>query len=294
MVDFHGCTLPRGWERTYPHLMSMEAVQGRSSTSSTRSIRPRQRGTTPCSPSRATSSDPMDYTPVTFSDSRFPHLTTYGHELALSVVFESGLQHYADSVEAYRALPPEALDVPEGGARGVGRDEAAGGRAGQAGRRGTTEGQRLVHRRDQRDRHAADGDGQPRRTRAGPAFTRDGLGRHGPRALTSAAKTVPAGATLTVDLLPRGGFVARVRSSHGWRIRRPFGLAGPVAGQPHPSSAPQALTRGRRLRGGRGGPVRRHPLDGRRSTDAIGALPASDDGARSYRGDAARVKVRPT
>src|SRR6185436_7587521 len=34
-----------------------------------------------------------------------PHLTTYGHELALSVVFESGLQHFADSVKAYESLP---------------------------------------------------------------------------------------------------------------------------------------------------------------------------------------------
>ena len=28
MVYFHGCTLPRGWERTYPNLMTMEAVRG--------------------------------------------------------------------------------------------------------------------------------------------------------------------------------------------------------------------------------------------------------------------------
>ena len=28
MVNFHGCTLPRGSTRTYPHLMSMEAVRG--------------------------------------------------------------------------------------------------------------------------------------------------------------------------------------------------------------------------------------------------------------------------
>jgi hypothetical protein len=32
----------------------------------------------------------------------------------------------------------------------------------------------------------------------------------GPRALTDATKTVAAGAKLTLDLLPRGGFVARV------------------------------------------------------------------------------------
>ena len=28
MIDFHGCTRPTGWERTYPNLMTMEAVLG--------------------------------------------------------------------------------------------------------------------------------------------------------------------------------------------------------------------------------------------------------------------------
>ena len=28
MVNFHGATIPRGWQRTYPHLMTMEAVYG--------------------------------------------------------------------------------------------------------------------------------------------------------------------------------------------------------------------------------------------------------------------------
>ena len=28
MFNFHGSTVPRGWSRTYPHLMSMEAVFG--------------------------------------------------------------------------------------------------------------------------------------------------------------------------------------------------------------------------------------------------------------------------
>lgn len=49
----------------------------------------------------------MDYTPVTFSNSQHPHITSYGHELALSVVFESGLQHFADRPSAYNFLPSE-------------------------------------------------------------------------------------------------------------------------------------------------------------------------------------------
>src|ERR1044072_371727 len=51
---------------------------------------------------------PMDYTPVTFTNSQFPHITSYGHELALSVLFESGLQHMADRPEGYYALPDAA------------------------------------------------------------------------------------------------------------------------------------------------------------------------------------------
>jgi hypothetical protein len=46
---------------------------------------------------------PMDHTPVAFTaDNR---QTSAGHELALSVVFESGLQQFADSREAYAGRP---------------------------------------------------------------------------------------------------------------------------------------------------------------------------------------------
>ncbi len=47
----------------------------------------------------------MDYTPVTFSDNRYKRLTTNAHELALGVVFESGIQHLADAVESYKTIP---------------------------------------------------------------------------------------------------------------------------------------------------------------------------------------------
>ena len=45
----------------------------------------------------------MSYTPVTFFTQQ--RQTSAAHELALSVVFESGLQHFADSPESYDALP---------------------------------------------------------------------------------------------------------------------------------------------------------------------------------------------
>jgi hypothetical protein len=48
----------------------------------------------------------MDFTPVTFTNHAHPHVTTFAHELALAVVFESGIQHFADQVSAYASLPP--------------------------------------------------------------------------------------------------------------------------------------------------------------------------------------------
>lgn len=102
MVNFHGSTIPRGWERTWPNLMSMEGVRGAE-----------QYDFRPTYPEEAPWHNtvlaftrnvvgPMDYTPVTFSDAMYPHVTTNAHELALAVVFESSLQHFADSVESYR------------------------------------------------------------------------------------------------------------------------------------------------------------------------------------------------
>jgi hypothetical protein len=49
----------------------------------------------------------MDYTPCTFSDSQHPHITTHAHELALTVLYESALQHLADRPESYLAQPTE-------------------------------------------------------------------------------------------------------------------------------------------------------------------------------------------
>ncbi|HEY6899868.1 MAG TPA: glycoside hydrolase family 97 catalytic domain-containing protein, partial [Puia sp.] len=108
MVYFHGCLVPRGWSRTYPNLMTCEAVRGAEwynngpdftmSAPEHNCILPFTRNVV----------GPMDYTPVTFTNSQFPHVTSYGHELALSVVFESGLQHFADRPEGYYSLPDEA------------------------------------------------------------------------------------------------------------------------------------------------------------------------------------------
>ena len=107
LVNFHGCTLPRGWSRTYPHLIALEAVKG----SEGYIYHPDFEDEAPLHntvlPFTRNVVGPMDYTPTAFSFQQFRHKTTFAHELALSVVFEAGIQHYPDTPESYLSLPIE-------------------------------------------------------------------------------------------------------------------------------------------------------------------------------------------
>lgn len=110
LVNFHGATIPRGWSRTYPNLMTMESVRGAETYSFSKEYpdyAPSQNTILPFTRNLLGS---MDYTPVTFSDQTYPHSTTYSHELALAVLFESGIQHFADRVESYRSLEPKVKE----------------------------------------------------------------------------------------------------------------------------------------------------------------------------------------
>jgi hypothetical protein len=105
MVNFHGSTLPRGWERTYPHLMSMESVKGAEGYGNQKFCdkAPIHNTILPFTRNVVGS---MDYTPVTFTNKREAiRQTTFAHELALSIVFESGVFHFADNMSSYQALP---------------------------------------------------------------------------------------------------------------------------------------------------------------------------------------------
>jgi len=108
MVYFHGCLVPRGWARTYPHLMTYEGVRGAEWYNNG----PEFTATAPehntILPFTRNVIGAMDYTPVTFTNSQFPHTTSSAHELALSVVFESGFQHLADRPSGYYELPDAA------------------------------------------------------------------------------------------------------------------------------------------------------------------------------------------
>ena len=114
LVDFHGCTIPRGWSRTWPNLMSMEAVYGAEWYNNNRRMTNAAAAHNATLPFTRNVIGPMDYTPCTFTDSQNPHITTDCHELALPILFESGLQHMADRPEAYLGLPDEIRNLLSG------------------------------------------------------------------------------------------------------------------------------------------------------------------------------------
>ena len=170
VVDFHGSTAPRGLERTWPNVLTSEAVRGAEG----------YKGTTPPTPAQNTvlpftrnAIGAMDFTPVTFSAPG--RATSAGHELALSVVFASGLQHFADSPAAYAARPLAAGWLAER-PRGVGRHAADRGPAG--GRRDARApvGRPLVRRLDPR-RRGRDAAGPARLPRPRPGVRGRDRGR---------------------------------------------------------------------------------------------------------------------
>lgn len=105
MVNFHGCTIPRGWSRTWPNLLSMESVRGAESYIFAREFTDRAPLHNVHLVFTRNVVGPMDYTPVTFSNNQYQHITTNGHELALSIVFETGILHLADAISSYTNLP---------------------------------------------------------------------------------------------------------------------------------------------------------------------------------------------
>jgi hypothetical protein len=95
MIDFHGATIPRGLQRTWPQVTSVEAVRGEENGQNpTRDIFLAFTRNVVGS---------MDYTPTWFS--RPGRKDTLARELALPVVFESGWTSLGDKPEGFAAQP---------------------------------------------------------------------------------------------------------------------------------------------------------------------------------------------
>jgi hypothetical protein len=102
MVNFHGNVIPKGWSRTYPNLVAMEAVKGAEAYIFDGSFLPNAPRHHTILPFTRNVIGPMDYTPTIIGWRRgVEHLTTDVHEIALLHTFESGVTHLVDRVESY-------------------------------------------------------------------------------------------------------------------------------------------------------------------------------------------------
>jgi alpha-glucosidase len=111
MVNFHGTTLPRGLQRTFPNFVTSEAVKGfefvtfeqpNADTEATRAA---------MLPFTRNLFDPMDYTPTVLGDiPGIERRTSNAFQLALPVVFWSGVQHLVATPAQMESMPDFVQD----------------------------------------------------------------------------------------------------------------------------------------------------------------------------------------
>ncbi|HKZ68183.1 MAG TPA: glycoside hydrolase family 97 catalytic domain-containing protein [Chitinophagaceae bacterium] len=106
LVNFHGATLPRGWHRTFPNLMTTEAVYGYEMITFNQKDADQEPAHAVMCAFARNAFDPMDFTPVClYKIPRINRITTVAFELATSVIYLSGIQHYAESPEGMSHMP---------------------------------------------------------------------------------------------------------------------------------------------------------------------------------------------
>ena len=110
LVNFHGATLPRGWQKTYPNLMTAEAIYGMEMVTFDQNAADKQANHCAMLPFTRNAFDPMDFTPMNLTgltSSNCIRKTTPAFELALSVLFLSGIQHFAQGPEGMTKVPDD-------------------------------------------------------------------------------------------------------------------------------------------------------------------------------------------
>ncbi len=111
VLNFHGATLPRGWHRTYPNLMTVEAIKGYEFITFTQEMADAAPAHAAVIPFTRNLFDPMDFTPMVLD--QIPGIqrkTTPTFELALPVLFLSGIQHIAEIPEGMAKQPDYIVD----------------------------------------------------------------------------------------------------------------------------------------------------------------------------------------
>ena len=114
MVNFHGCNLPTGTERTWPHLMTTEANYGGEMYKDWGHLCPVSHGANLALTRNVVG--PMDYTPVRFGkmDGCATANTSWAYQSALPVLYESGFLTTCDTPSNFlgRESTPLLRNVP--------------------------------------------------------------------------------------------------------------------------------------------------------------------------------------
>lgn len=117
LVNFHGATLPRGWQRTYPNLMTAEAIKGFEFISFFQEVADLAPSHCALLPFTRNLFDPMDFTPMALD--KIPNISrrsSSAFELALPTLFLSGIQHLAEIPEGMSKMPDYVVaylrDIP--------------------------------------------------------------------------------------------------------------------------------------------------------------------------------------
>lgn len=115
-VNFHGATVPRGWQRMYPNFVTCEAVMGMEFCTFAQENADLEAQHCTVLPFTRNVIGPMDFTPCILSSRLGPwdtaprRRTTDAFELALPVVFFSGIQHFGITPDEVDAQPEFVRD----------------------------------------------------------------------------------------------------------------------------------------------------------------------------------------
>jgi hypothetical protein len=106
IVNFHGTTVPRGWSRTFPNLVSMESIRGFEFTTFDQKDTDKAPKHLTMIPYARNVVGPMDFTPVCFGEIvGKKRRTSNGFEIALSVILQSGVNHFVEIPESMAKQP---------------------------------------------------------------------------------------------------------------------------------------------------------------------------------------------
>ncbi len=117
MVVFHGCTLPRGWERIYPNHMSSEAVTASENLIFSQGFADSEARNSTLFPFMRNAVAAMDYGPLLLNkvfsrDQKEGSIrrSTLAFQLATTVLYQSPLQHFGVTPNNLVEQPPFVID----------------------------------------------------------------------------------------------------------------------------------------------------------------------------------------